>query len=178
MKKCPICECEHKKVALECGIKCIIINRHEKNGECWNWTGKIINSGYGSLVQGVNGKKKYLSAHRESYKVFKGKIPLNMNVCHTCDNKKCINPEHLWIGTQKDNIRDCSKKGRKNTKLGPRISIQGEKHHRAKLTEKDVLKIRESLSLGSSQDDLAQNFGVSKKTIQAIYYKTNWKYLV
>ena len=178
-KICPICKSEHIKVALECSIKCMILNRHEKINDCWIWKCKILNSGYGELVHGSEGKRFFLSAHRESYKIFKGEIKEGLCVCHTCDNRKCVNPEHLWVGTHKDNIQDAKKKNRLPDQRGRKnIKNQGENHHMAKLTEKDVLKIRESLSLGSSQDDLAIDFRVSKATIQAIYYKRNWKYLI
>jgi hypothetical protein len=74
---------------------------------CWEW-GKAKRSGYGAIK--VNGK--CVSTHRLSYEVFVGEIPNDMLVCHKCDNKICINPDHLFLGTHSDNMQDCSKKGR------------------------------------------------------------------
>lgn len=87
-----------------------IQERIKKNQEsdCWIWTGHIQNSGYGMIT--IN-KKNFL-AHRLSYEAFIGKIPKGINVCHKCDVKLCCNPEHLFLGTQKENIADCIKKGR------------------------------------------------------------------
>jgi hypothetical protein len=73
-------------------------------GDCWEWQGYVDKLGYGRL-----GKKR---AHRMSYEKHKGPIPAGLMVCHSCDNRKCINPEHLWIGTQTDNMRDMAAKGR------------------------------------------------------------------
>lgn len=80
---------------------------------CWNWTAHRAKTGYGTL--GIRTGLKQAtpcSAHRESYRHFVGPIPLGMNVCHKCDNRRCINPAHLWLGTQKENIQDMLSKGR------------------------------------------------------------------
>ena len=94
--------------AKECSLKCKLLNRIKKVNGCWEWQGKITNVGYGEITH----ERKYVLAHRCSYKTFKGEIPKGMHICHSCDNKKCINPEHLWIGTQQENILDAMSKGR------------------------------------------------------------------
>ena len=79
--------------------------------ECWEWQKGLHGTGihsYGNI--GHDRKKRY--AHRTSWEIYKGKIPHGMNVCHHCDNPKCVNPSHLFLGTSKDNAIDCSKKGR------------------------------------------------------------------
>jgi hypothetical protein len=120
-----------------------LLSKIEKNEHgCWIWTGAIRN-GYGCLK--VN--RKTIDAHRLSYKVFKGPIKEGLLVCHTCDTPSCINPDHLFIGTPKDNFNDALKKGRikynKNKKLlkHPSISAYNKRDCRCKeCTELNRLK--------------------------------------
>jgi HNH endonuclease len=86
---------------------------------CWWWRGPQLNSGYGSY--GGSGDKGPRSAHRKAYTLFRGPIPIGKHVCHTCDNRLCVNPDHLWIGTMKDKIHDMMNKGR----LVPRRPVHG-----------------------------------------------------
>ena len=103
------------------------INANWNKNECWNWDGAIFKTtGYGqfgSIKSGVH------TAHKYSYQLFKGQVPIGMYVCHSCDNRKCFNPNHLWVGTPKDNAQDMSKKHRSN--LGKKYpQCTGDNHWR------------------------------------------------
>ena len=125
---------------------------------CWIWTGSTQVRGYGEIIS--NGKKIY--AHRASYTVYKGDIPKGMYVCHKCDTVSCVNPDHLFLGTQRDNIHDMIKKGR---------SGNGEHHPHTRLTREDVLYIRSSDERTSL---LSKKFNVSMSNINAIKRKVRW----
>lgn len=112
--------------------------------QCWEWT-RAVKSGkspYGRLTVG----RRTISAHRYSYNTFRGDIPPGICVCHHCDNPRCVNPDHLFLGTKKDNADDRDRKGR-NVK-GP--VLRGEKGTNAKLSNAEVAQIRAS-KLSSSQ---------------------------
>jgi len=88
-----------------------LLKRIEKNDNgCWNYTGYKNKDGYGQLRKERGGKLGY--AHRISYAYFNGEIPAGLNVCHKCDNPSCVNPDHLYAGTQKQNIKDMFDRGR------------------------------------------------------------------
>jgi len=79
-----------------------------KTSECWEWTAQIMSNGYGRFY--YQGRQQ--AAHRVSYLLATGTYPGEFQVCHTCDNRKCVRPEHLWLGTRSDNMKDCFNKGR------------------------------------------------------------------
>lgn len=128
---------------------------------CWEWAGAFFSNGYARA--GLNGFSQ--RASRMSYEIFKGKIPDDMLMCHTCDNRKCVNPDHLFIGTPKDNSKDMVAKGR---------SLRGEKHHNSKLTEKAVITIRGSKK---SKEFLAKKYQVSIFTIIDVLNGRTWKHV-
>lgn len=136
----------------------------DKISSCWNWIGNSYN-GYGLFWN----KGKQWKAHRFSYFYFIGTIPKGMNICHRCDNPACVNPEHLFLGTQKDNMQDMLKKGR-----GPVVS--GEKHPRAILDFNRVKEIKERISNGESITKIAKDFTeVTRSVLYAIKYRKIWK---
>lgn len=122
---------------------------------CWNWIGSCNNTGYGGMRRG----KGMELVHRISYEMHLGFIPPGRCVCHRCDNRKCVNPGHLFLGTQADNLADAAKKNR---------IAYGIAHHKAILTQEDVRIVR--LLRGKvSQKRLAARFGVSLFCIRDIH---------
>jgi hypothetical protein len=138
---------------------------------CWEWTGFLNNQGYGAYdTQQHRTKPRILLAHRFSWQVFFGEISKGKCVCHKCDNKKCVNPDHLFVGTQSENLLDMYRKGR-------RIShrLPGEKNPNAKLTAENVTEIKLARSQRVPVKDVAKKFGVSCSTIFDITKGRSWK---
>jgi hypothetical protein len=173
-KKCPICANEHHGNCLECSTKCKILNRYKVIDECWQWQGKINESGYGALNIREEGIKTDVLVHREIFKIFKGEIPEGMLVCHTCDNPSCCNPEHLWLGTPKDNTQDMLKKNRGRHRL---LTSEKRAHAAGKITEDQVREIRELYKNGSSQKELQEKFKLSQSQISGIITYRFWKHV-
>lgn len=142
----------------------------DANG-CWNWTGSTRN-GYGRLVIGSRtlGSRKSVSAHRLSHEVFIGPIPEGLEVCHRCDNRRCVNPDHLFAGTKQDNMDDRDAKGRNNPP-------KGEACRASRLTETDVISMRRLRASGWSYKALADRFDVSKKTAIQACKCQSWKHV-
>jgi len=142
-------------------------NRTNRESGCWIWTGCKNADGYGTIS--VNGKMHM--AHRLSWELTNGPIPNGLFVCHKCDNPSCINPEHLFLGTNKDNMQDKVKKGRKNGG-GP---ARGERNGSAKITKADVLEIRKLHANGISGRKIADKFGISDSQVFRIILNQCWK---
>lgn len=148
-----------------CSEKCNFLSGYVMGSECWIWRNANVKSGYG--IFNYQGKLK--SAHRYSYEFYKEKIPEGMDVCHTCDNRRCVNPDHLFLGTRSDNMQDCIKKERFDV---------GEKHYAHKVTEKEVLEIREKYERGYQYNWLAREYGISQETIYDIVKRRTWKHVL
>ncbi len=148
-------------------------SRVDKSGgedACWLWTANNNGTGYG--IMRWRGKNQVAS--RISYELAHGSIPDGLCVLHACDNRACVNPLHLWVGTYKDNMQDMIKKGRQNN---VRSSIcEGEKNPHAKLTTQQVIEIRRKYRIGDvSQRALGDEYGVSDTTICEIIKRQKWK---
>jgi hypothetical protein len=129
---------------------------------CWNWIAGTDLDGYGLLKMGSRKTKRYSGkASRLSYALAYGPIPDGKNVCHRCDNPKCVNPAHLFLGSTLDNIRDMDAKGR-------RRPVKGEAHGRHKLSDAQVQEIRTALANGVTGYRLAPMYGVSHQHISKI----------
>lgn len=129
---------------------------------CWNWTGSL-RVGYGV----IGDKKKSLGAHRVSYELNKGPIPEGLVVCHSCDNRRCINPEHLWLGTQKDNMQDCARKGRIVTHEGDRFK-HGNTPYNSKFSPEIVLEVRRLSKEKMKIRSISEKTGVPEHTVKDI----------
>jgi len=116
----------------------------EPNTGCWLWTGCILNSGYGQLGG--------MLAHRASYINYKGEIPKGLCVCHSCDVRSCVNPDHLFLGTHKENIVDMYRKSRS----------------RSRVTKELLIKVRELRELGMYYKHIATQLGIKKNTVTSI----------
>jgi hypothetical protein len=130
--------------------------------ECWLWQASKNKDGYGAFQSGL--------AHRHAWLLSKGEIPNGLYVLHKCDNPGCCNPQHLFIGTQKDNMADMRSKGR-----GP--DTKGSANGRAKLSEDDVLEIRKRRANGLTITTLAAIYGVSLNVISLIDRREIWTHI-
>jgi hypothetical protein len=135
----------------------------QKGKGCWLWQGLVRADGYGATR--LEGREQ--GAHRVAWKLFRGKIPLGVVVCHRCDVRACVNPAHLFLGTAAENARDMSAKGRNR---------RGEKHGSAKLKLEQVRRIKGMLAEDRMyMSEIAREFGVSETTIRAIREGKTWK---
>jgi hypothetical protein len=129
---------------------------HSPDG-CWYWTGNSCR-GYGYIS--VDGSNKI--AHRIAYKIYVGEISNNLCVCHSCDNTLCVNPNHLFLGTMKDNVNDMLRKGRCGINV---------------LKSEDVILIRDLLTSGLSQRKIAKRYNVDQSTISLIKTHKIWNHI-
>ena len=135
-----------------------------RSAGCWSWGGSVNAAGYGVVRVGGRGSPSYL-AHRLSWALHCSEIPDGLHVLHRCDNPACSNPDHLFLGTNRDNIADRIAKGRPGSQAWRGA---GERHPNARLSNADVAAIRGSRSSGARCVDLARQYGVSARHISAI----------
>ena len=169
-------------------------NRVAKSDGCWEWTGALggFKARYG--VMGRNGRQCY--AHRYSYELHQGPIPAGLLVCHKCDNPRCVRPDHLFLGTSKQNTQDAVSKGRmaSGTKAGPFMrrtppptdyvvrspySVRfGALNNNTRLTEDQVIAIRRAAATNTvTYTALAKQYGVDRATIRSAVFRETWAWL-
>lgn len=147
---------------------------HGPKGDCWIWTGGKLPGGYGLFHEG----RKNIRAHRYSWELANGPIPDDLIVCHKCDNPPCVNLDHLFLGTDADNVKDKMDKGR-----GPdmkevskyRRNPAGERNGRAVHRWETIEEIRQLHASGRSCNNIAQEFGFSSGYISRIVRRIIWK---
>ena len=133
--------------------------------KCWEWREVKYPNGYGNFYA----KGKQLLAHRVSYELEKSK-PGDLYVLHACDNRSCVNPNHLFLGTQLDNVHDALQKGRWNPPAGERCAT-------SKLTSEKVIEIRKLIASGQRIKDIAEAFCVTASVISNIKARRYWKHV-
>lgn len=139
----------------------------DANG-CWIWQRAKSSDGYGSIVKTRRGRyTRTFGAHRLAYMVFRGD-PSGLNVCHACDVRSCCNPNHLWLGTQAENMGDAHAKRR--------MPI-GSASVRALITEHDVVEVFRMKASGASHAEIRQRFGVSHTTVSQILTRKRWAHV-
>lgn len=151
----------------------------DKTETCWLWIGSIAPNGYGSCRQ----YRGFRTPHRVAWALWRGDIPHGMYVCHKCDVRVCVNPDHLFIGTPADNNHDMAAKGRLRWATWHQALTQypdrrGEKCATARLSASDVLEIRARYDGRiSSFKVLAEEFGISPSYVQKIIYRKRWTHI-
>ncbi len=138
-----------------------------ENG-CWEWTGYRVFDGYGQILISYRNYK----THRLAMYFWRGfKLNSKQMVLHHCDNPPCCNPDHLYLGSAKDNARDREVRKRSNPRYGT-------KHHSSKLNEKDVIEIRKAIADGQSQVSLAKKYKISTTQVCNINKRTEWAHVL
>lgn len=135
----------------------------DKSGECWAWTGAAVGTGYGAIRVGM----KTLKAHRVSWELAFGPIPAGPGahgtcVCHRCDNRMCVRPSHLFLGTQLDNVRDCAAKDR---------------FPRARMSIAEVRDVRARFAAGETTSEIATDYPFGRRHVRDIVTGRTWPHL-
>ena len=158
------------------------VRRSEGDG-CWEWTARTDDDGYGKLR--LCRPRRSISAHRYSYELANGPIPDGLLVCHHCDNPPCVRPDHLFLGTPADNMRDKESKGRgvrvhgdaHFSRCHPELVARGEDSVQSKMKESDVRAIRVRCIAGETQRSVARAFGITQGHVSVIVNRKRWAHV-
>jgi hypothetical protein len=141
----------------------------EPNTGCWLWTGSIDSHGYGHL--NLTGHR-LRRAHRLAWESKHGHIQRGLSVLHRCDERSCVNPDHLWLGTHADNMRDMIAKGRAR-----QVGHKGSENPQSRLTNAAVAEIRMRVAAGEKQVRVADSLGVSHQLVSKIVLRRLWSHI-
>lgn len=139
-------------------------NKVDRKGSCWNWTASKLEGGYGQVVI----DRKHYVAHRLCWEMVYGSIPKGYWVLHRCDNRACVRPSHLFLGTTQDNTLDRQLKWRTH---------RGETHYAAKVTEKQVIAMRKLYDGGELSAHIADRFGIDRRHGWLICTRRRWQHI-
>lgn len=134
----------------------------QSKNKCWNWKAARVHDGYGRF--GL--QYRIVRAHRVSYQIAYGNFDERLCVLHKCDNPACVNPNHLFLGTNQDNMNDQKSKSR---------NPFGERNPRHKLTESQVIEIRKLYTKGLTQSEIGRMFNISQNQVSEIILRNHWK---
>jgi hypothetical protein len=146
--------------------------RVEKTETCWLWTARTGTFGYGVMPEGGHAGRD-LYAHRISYELFHGPIPEGLFVLHRCDNPRCVNPDHLFLGTADDNAKDAARK--KRVPSGAQHHTQRPDHKQVKLDQQSVREIRQRYAEGATRPQLSKLYGVTVASIGNVVNGRTWR---
>ncbi len=141
----------------------------EPNTGCWLWDGSVQANGYGRINTGA----RTIGAHRAAWTAWFGPVPAGLDVCHRCDVRCCVNPDHLFVGSRAVNLADMRAKGRHANP--PRL--RGAANRSAKLTSAQVFEIKRALAAGQTCAALARAYGVSVSSISLIRRGEHWAHV-
>ena len=163
-----ICVIGNRNSERQVSPKKLFLKRVEATAGCWVWTGHVQDTGYGRLgVRGLGFPEAYDMAHRVAYRLFRGEIPEGMSVLHRCDNRRCVKPSHLFLGTKGDNNADRAAKGRNADRRGVRNT-------NSKMNDSMVREIRASPERGA---DIARRLGVSQASVCMVRGGKTWTHV-
>lgn len=146
-----------------------VLKSHDNINTCWVWTGNT-RDGYGRFsIYNIGKKRKHKQAHRFSWELHNGPIPEKLEILHKCDNRPCVNPTHLFLGTILDNMKDRNRKERQ---------ARGEKIGKSKLKEEQVREIRKRALAGEVARIVGADYGISNSTVSAIKLGQSWKHVI
>lgn len=149
----------------------------EPNSGCFLWIGGLSKVGYGVIGRGGGRSAGVVYAHRLSFELTYGPIPEGKEICHRCDNRACVNPAHLFLGSRADNMRDAASKGRLSPQAHPERQRRGENHPNALLNDAVVRSIRRLRSKGQSYSEIANRHSIPKSLVAQVAARKTWRHV-